>query len=65
MSEHPDLQRDVTYGELVVQALERFPERIAFRQGDLELTYRATADLLARWVSVLRKLWLSSITTRL
>jgi fatty-acyl-CoA synthase len=55
MTQHPRLRRDVTFGDLVVDALERFPERVAFRQGKTEWTYRHTAGLLARWVSVLRQ----------
>ena len=45
----------MTYGELVVEALNRFPDRIAFRQDGSEWSYRETADRLARWVSVLRR----------
>ncbi|HVS64130.1 MAG TPA: AMP-binding protein [Thermoanaerobaculia bacterium] len=55
MTQHPDLQRNVSYGDLVVGALQRFPDRVAFRQGDVEWTYLHTADLLARWVTVLRE----------
>ena len=53
MTNYPDLHRNVTLGELVVGALSRFPDRVAFRQGDVEWTYRQTADRLARWVAVL------------
>jgi fatty-acyl-CoA synthase len=46
------LRHGVTYGELIVTALRRFPDRIAFQQDDRRLTYRQTADLLARWIAV-------------
>ena len=47
------LRTPVTYGELIVTALRRFPDRIAFQQDDRRLTYRQTADLLTRWIAVL------------
>jgi fatty-acyl-CoA synthase len=46
------LHAAVTYGEIILTALRRFPDRIAFRQDDRTLTYRETADLLARWITV-------------
>jgi len=46
------LRDAVTYGELIVTALRRFPDRVAFRQDGRELTYRETADLLARWITL-------------
>ena len=46
------LRDGVTYGELILTALRRFPERIAFLQDDRRLTYRETADLLARWITL-------------
>ena len=55
MTEHPHLRRDVTFGDLVACALSRFPDRVAFRQDATEWTYRQTADLLARWVTVLQQ----------
>jgi fatty-acyl-CoA synthase len=50
----PGLHEPVRYVDLVVQALGRFPERVAFRQDGRDLTYSQTAELLARWVRVLR-----------
>lgn len=47
------LRDAVTYGELILTALRRFPDRVAFQQDDRRLTYRQTADLLARWITVL------------
>ena len=46
------LRDAVTYGELILTALRRFPDRIAFRQDARSLTYRQTADLLARWITL-------------
>ena len=46
------LRDGVTYGEIILAALRRFPERIAFRQDARTLTYAKTADLLALWVTV-------------
>jgi fatty-acyl-CoA synthase len=50
-----DLYAPTRYTDLVVTALRRFPERVAFRQDGRDLTYARTADLLARWVAVLRE----------
>jgi fatty-acyl-CoA synthase len=47
------LRDAVTYGEMILTALRRFPDRIAFRQDGRTLTYRQTSDLLARWITVL------------
>jgi len=43
----------VTVGDVVTAALRRFPDRVAFKQDQAELTYRQVEDALARWVSVL------------
>src|SRR5215472_10227890 len=43
-----------TIGNVVTAALRRFPDRVAFRQDGIELTYRQVEDALARWVAVLR-----------
>jgi fatty-acyl-CoA synthase len=43
----------VTYGEIVLTALRRFPDRIAFRQEGRAMTYRETEDHLSRWTAVL------------
>jgi fatty-acyl-CoA synthase len=50
----PSLHEPARYGDLVLGALQRFPDRVAFRQDGRELTYAQTAELLARWVSVFR-----------
>jgi fatty-acyl-CoA synthase len=47
------LHDEVTYGEIVLTALRRFPDRVAFRQDGRAITYRQTADSLARWITVL------------
>ncbi len=51
----PSLCEPVRYGDLVVGALRRFPERVAFGHDGREITYAAAADMLARWVGVLRR----------
>jgi fatty-acyl-CoA synthase len=50
----PSPHEPVRYVDLVIGALQRFPERIAFRQDGRDLTYAQAADLLCRWVSVFR-----------
>jgi fatty-acyl-CoA synthase len=47
------LHDGVTYGEIVLSALRRFPQRIAFQQDGRTLTYRQAEDALARWVTAL------------
>ncbi|WP_019873338.1 AMP-binding protein [Sporichthya polymorpha] len=49
------VHRPPTQSELVVQALRRFPDRVAFRQGGKSLSYAGLADALARWLTVLRE----------
>ena len=49
------LRDAATVGDVVVAALRRFPDRIAFQQDGARLTYRQVEDALARWVSVLRE----------
>ena len=44
---------DITYGELIVQAFERFAPNEAFVLGDQRLTYTQAADLLSRIQQVL------------
>jgi len=48
------LHEPARYTDLVLAALRRFPGRVAFRQDGRDLTYAQAADLLARWVTVLR-----------
>jgi len=48
------LYEPVTLGQVVVTALRRFPERVAFKLDGRELTYRQVEDALARWVAVLQ-----------
>ncbi|HUP23947.1 MAG TPA: AMP-binding protein [Thermoanaerobaculia bacterium] len=55
MTEHSDLHQEITYCEIVLAALRRFPDRVAFRQDGRDLTYRQTAELLARYAAVLRR----------
>jgi fatty-acyl-CoA synthase len=49
------LHDGVTYGEIVLTALRRFPDRVAFRQDRRAMTYRETADHLSRWTAALRQ----------
>ncbi len=49
------LHEPARYTDIVLAALARFPDRVAFRQDGRELTYAQTADLLARWVALLRQ----------
>jgi hypothetical protein len=49
------LHQSARYTDLVFDALRRFPERVAFRQDGRDLSYAQTADLLARWVTILRQ----------
>jgi fatty-acyl-CoA synthase len=51
----PSLHETARYTDLVRAALSRFPERVAFRQDGRDVTYAETADLLGRWVAVLRR----------
>ena len=46
------LHQPVRYTDLVLDALRRFPERVAFRQDGRDLSYVQTADLLARSVTI-------------
>ena len=45
----------LTVGDVVVAALRRFPDRVAFQQDDQSWTYRQAEDALARWVAVLKQ----------
>jgi fatty-acyl-CoA synthase len=47
-----------THSDLIVRALQCFPERVAFRQGDRSVRYDEAADLISRFVTVLRGLGL-------
>ncbi len=49
------LHDSATVDEVVLSALRRFPDRVAFRQDGVDLTYRQTEDALARWVAVLKQ----------
>jgi hypothetical protein len=40
-----------TVGAVVTAAMRRFPDRVAFRQDGIELTYRQVECALARWLS--------------
>ena len=50
-----ELHGGMTYCEVVLAALRRFPERVAFRQDGRDLTYRQTLEQLARYAAVLRR----------
>ncbi len=50
----PGLHEPARYVDLVIAALRRFPDRIAFRQDGRELSYRQAGALLTRWTSVFR-----------
>jgi fatty-acyl-CoA synthase len=47
------VQDTATAGDIVMAALRRFPDRVAFRHDGKEMTYRQTEEALARWVAVL------------
>lgn len=48
----------MTYQDLVVNALRRFPSRIAFKQDEREITYAQALETVARWTALLRGLGL-------
>ena len=51
----PTLHEPARYTDIVLAALRRFPDRVAFREDGREVTYARIADLLARWIAVLRR----------
>jgi fatty-acyl-CoA synthase len=51
----PHLHAPISYSDVVLSALGRFPERVAFRQDGRDLTYRQTSELIARYVAVLHR----------
>lgn len=53
MESHALSNATVSNNQLVVDALTRFPQRTAFITGDRSYTYRQTADLIGRMVTVL------------
>ena len=46
------IHQGTTVGTQTIRALRRFPDRIAFKHGDFELSYRDTLDLIARYQAV-------------
>jgi fatty-acyl-CoA synthase len=52
------LHEVASLGDVVISALRRHPDRVAFRSEGAEMTYRQTEDALARWVTVLHQLGL-------
>jgi len=48
------LHDPATFSDLVLTALRRWPDRVAFRQGDLAWTFRHLEDRIARVTAVLR-----------
>ena len=47
------LHDSVTVGDIVCAILRRFPDRVAFRQDGVDMTYAQAEDTLARWVALL------------
>jgi fatty-acyl-CoA synthase len=52
------LHEVASLGDVVISALRRHPDRVAFRSDGTEMTYRQVEDTLARWVAVLHELGL-------
>ncbi len=50
------LRRDATYVDLVLWALERYPDHVAIVDGDVELTYAQVRDRISQLASALAKL---------
>jgi len=50
------LHEVASLGDVVLSALRRHPDRVAFRSEGAEMTYSQTEDALARWVTVLHQL---------
>ena len=50
------LRRESTYVDLVLWALQRYPDEVAIIDGDEQLTYRQVADRMSQLVSALGKL---------
>jgi len=46
------VHRAPTYADLIVTALRRYPDRVAFIQGETNFTYAAAADWITRLMSV-------------
>ncbi len=53
-----DLHEVASLGDVVISALRRHPERIAFRQDGVQISYRQTEDALLRWVTLFHQLGL-------
>lgn len=52
------LHQEASLGDVVISALRRYPDRVAFRYEGTEMTYRQTEEALGRWVAVLHELGL-------
>ena len=50
------LRREASYLDLTLWALDRFPDRVAIVDGDVQLTYRQVRDRLAQLAAALDKL---------
>src|SRR5438105_3992882 len=49
------LRDTATTCDIIVSALRRFPDRVAFRMDGKDMTYRQTEDTLRRWVVLLHQ----------
>ncbi|UBM08277.1 AMP-binding protein [Cupriavidus metallidurans] len=47
-----------TIGEMIVHAIDRYPDRVAFIDGDARMTYRALGDRISQAISAFRALGL-------
>jgi fatty-acyl-CoA synthase len=52
------LHDPTTHQDLILSSLRRFTNKVAFRQDERSYSYAQVADLLARWITVLRQLGL-------
>ena len=58
MSAMAALHETASIGDVVISALRRHADRVAFRYEGTETTYRETEDALARWVALFAELGL-------
>jgi fatty-acyl-CoA synthase len=54
------LRAATTQLDLILSALRRYPDRVAFSQDDVSLRYRDVANRLARWAAILKRLGLGA-----
>lgn len=55
-----DVHTPATYGAMLANALDRFPDRIALVDGPLQLSYRALADRLSQMAQALGQIGLTA-----